>query len=510
MSDNKRFAINMIAQIVAFVVNLGIGFFLTPYIVKHVGKEAFGFFGLALNFVSYAQLITVALNSMASRYITISIHQNDIPTANKYFTSVFYANIVFSAILSVVFLFLIIYLNAIINIPARIDTDVKLLFSFIFFNFIISIITSVYGVATFAKNRLDLSSIRSIISNIIKIGTLFFCFAFFSPNVWYIGFASVLTSVYLYYTNFRLTNQLVPELKISKKYIDLQKIKELIKSGIWNTLSKLSGILNIGLDLLIANLFIGSSAMGTLSLAKSIPSIILSIFVVLASVYAPNLTTAFALKKHDEINQQLLSSMKFMGFLSSIPIAILFAYGDVFFKLWVPGEDSSLIHILSIFTCLELCFALPQEGLWNIFTVTNKVKTTSINLFLMSSLTITTVFIAMHVVNINNRIYYLGAITSLFGIIRLVTFLPIYGAKCLHLKWTTFYPILIKNFISIIILTIISLIIKRMTNPDSWFSLIGIVVFTTILGFVINNYLILNRNEREFLLDKTIKKVLKR
>lgn len=510
MSENKRFAINIIAQMFAFVVNLGIGFFLTPYIVKHVGKEAFGFFGLALNFVSYAQLITIALNSMAARYITISISQNDILTANKYFTSVFYANIVFAVILSIVFLFLIIYLNELINIPPRIDTDVKLLFSFIFLNFIISIVTSVYGVAAFAKNRLDLSSLRSIISNIIKIGTIVFCFAYFSPNVWYIGFASVLTSIYLYYTNFRLTIKLLPELKIAKKYIDLQKIKELIKSGIWNTLSKLSGILNVGLDLLIANLFIGAAAMGTLSLAKTIPGIILSIFAVLASVYAPNLTKSFALGKNNEIKEQLLSSMKFMGFISSIPIAILFAYGDVFFKLWVPGVDYRLIHILSIFTSLELCFALPQEGLWNIFTITNKVKVTSLNLFLMSFLTICTVFIAMNVVEINHRIYYLGGITSLFGIVRLLTFLPIYGAKCLDLKWNTFYPILIKNFISIIVLTIVSLVIKQIINPISWYTLAIVIILTTAIGFGINNYLILNKRERKFLLDVTMEKVLKR
>jgi O-antigen/teichoic acid export membrane protein len=488
----------MLAQIFAFVVNFGVGFFLTPYIVNHVGKEAYGFIGLALNFISYAQLITIALNSMVTRNITISIHSNDLISANKYFTSVFYCNIIFSLVLSVCFLFFIIYLDEIVNIPLGLILDIKLLFSFIFLNFLIGLLSSVYGVSFFVKNRLDLASLRSIISNVIRVSILFFCFTFFIPNVWYIGLASVLTTVYLSYTNYSMTNQLLPYLKIDRRFFDLQKIKDLLKSGIWNTLSKLSGILNIGFDLLLANLFISSSAMGTLALAKTIPSIILSVFGTLAGVYSPNLTIAFASNNLSEIKQQLFSSMKFFGIISSIPLSFLFAFGDIFFKLWIPGENYNLVHVLSIITCFELCFALPQEALWNVFTVTNKVKASSLNLFLMSSLTIICVFIAMNAVEINYRIYFLGGITSFYGIIRLLTFLPIYGARCLGIHWATFYPILIRNFISILILTFLSLIIKKIVNPNSWFALMCLAILTTVLGLVLNLFTILNKKERKF------------
>ncbi len=488
----------MLAQILSFVVNFGIGFFLTPYIVRHVGKEAYGFIGLALNFISYAQLVTIALNSMVSRNITISIHSNDLDSANKYFTSVFYGNIILSVILAAFFSLFIIFLDKIISIPVGLILDIKLLFSFISVNFLIGLITSIYGISSFVTNRLDLASLRSIISNFIKVGILFFCFTFLKPNVWYIGLATVLTTVYLGYTNYILTYQLLPDLKIARKYFEFVKIIDLLKSGIWNTIGKLSGILNVGLDLLLANLFISSSAMGTLSLAKTIPTIILSVFGTLAGVYSPNLTIAFAKNRQSIIKEQLFSSMKFFGIISCIPLSILFAFGDVFFKLWLPGEDYYLIHVMSMLSCFELCFALPQEALWNVFTVTNKVKTSSLNLFLMSTLTFIFVFVAMHVVETNYRIYFLGGITCLFGIIRLLTFLPIYGAKCLGIHWATFYPILIKNIISILILTLLSLIVKKIVNPDTWFTLICVSLLTTLLGLILNLFTVLNKMDREF------------
>ena len=77
VSENKRLFINLVSSIVALIVNMGISFFLSPYIINNVGAEAYGFVSLANNFVNYASLLTIALNSMAGRFIAIKIHQGD-------------------------------------------------------------------------------------------------------------------------------------------------------------------------------------------------------------------------------------------------------------------------------------------------------------------------------------------------------------------------------------------------------------------------------------------------
>lgn len=61
-SAGKQMSINIIASIVSFAVTVGINFFLTPYLVKEVGSDAYGFIGLANNFVQYATIVTTALN----------------------------------------------------------------------------------------------------------------------------------------------------------------------------------------------------------------------------------------------------------------------------------------------------------------------------------------------------------------------------------------------------------------------------------------------------------------
>ncbi|MFK2103172.1 hypothetical protein ACIXFR_17455 [Bacteroides fragilis] len=165
MGSEKRFAINMIAQVIAFLVNVGIGLLLTPYIVKSIGKEAYGFVGLANNFISYAQIVVLALNSMAARFVTICVNRGEYVQASKYFSSVFYSNLFLSIILFVFSLVVVVNLECLINIPVEMSNDVKMLFALIFLNFILSVFFSVYSIATFTRNRLDLASIRNITSN---------------------------------------------------------------------------------------------------------------------------------------------------------------------------------------------------------------------------------------------------------------------------------------------------------------------------------------------------------
>ena len=71
MTKNKQLLLNITSSLLTFIVGLGVNFFLTPFIVKHLGVEAYGFVNLSNNIISYAGLITVALNAMASRFIAI-------------------------------------------------------------------------------------------------------------------------------------------------------------------------------------------------------------------------------------------------------------------------------------------------------------------------------------------------------------------------------------------------------------------------------------------------------
>ena len=78
MDKTKRMSINLIAQVISFLLNAAINFLLTPFIVTYISNEIYGFVGLANTFTGYITIITVALNTLHSRYVTINMSQKKV------------------------------------------------------------------------------------------------------------------------------------------------------------------------------------------------------------------------------------------------------------------------------------------------------------------------------------------------------------------------------------------------------------------------------------------------
>ena len=120
--------------------------------------------------------------------------------------------------------------------------DVQLLWAFVFANFFLSIITSVYGISTYATNRLDLTSIRTMYGDIIRIVFLFGTFLIFKPTLWFIGAASLLSTAYTAFWNRRFTRQLLPQVQMKISNFRWKKVWELVSLGAWNSLTRLGPV----------------------------------------------------------------------------------------------------------------------------------------------------------------------------------------------------------------------------------------------------------------------------
>lgn len=496
MNKNKQLVINMAASFIAFVVSVGINFFLSPYIVKKLGVEAYGFIGLANNMINYISILTIALNSLAGRFITIAIYEKNENDANKYFTSVFYANAVLSGVLLILGISVILYLEYIIKIPNNLILDVKTLMLCLLINCIISMLGTVYGVAVFAKNMLYLNSLRNIESNIIRAVFLCGMFFLFSPKVSYMGISALVVGFYTTIFNIYYTRKFLPDLTIKRRYFDLKAVWMLITSGIWNTINRLGQIFTDGLDLLITNIFIDSASMGILSLAKVIPAQITTIVGTLVGVFSPNFTILYAEKKIDELIASVKQSMKIMGIIVNIPIIVLVVCGELFFSLWQPTVDSKTLLILSVLTVGCVMFSGGINVIYNIFTVVNKLKLNSIIVMVSGVLQLCITFILLKTTDLG--IFAVAGVSTVISIIRNLCFTVTYGARCLNLKWYAFYPDIFRPVIFVIIAVAICEVLKCFTCFSGWIGLIILGFLTGIISLILGYFIILNFNDRQY------------
>ena len=502
-------AINMASSICVFVLNLCVTFFLTPFIVGKLGAAAYGYIGLSNNILGYTSVLTVAINSMAGRYVTLKMHERRYDEANKYMSSVFYINFAISCFIFIGVVIATIFLQDLIRIPAPLVGDVKTLFLLLGISSCIGLMTGIISVGAFIRNRIDITNVRNLIGSFIRVLLLLLLFGFLIPRLWYVGLTILIMNVYVLVSNYVFLRRLTPELTLSYQYFDWKHVKEVTLSGAWNILSKLSEILSRGFDLLLANLFISAKAMGLLSITQAIPLMIVSFFAMLSGNFAPEFTRLYAIRDYDKLKAELLKAVRMTGFLSCIPLSIFFAYGDIFYGLWLPKENANSLYILSCLGTFGLIFGMPQEPLWSIFTITNKVKQSSLNLFYNSIAIFMTVLLSVILIKDDMvRLICLAGIRSLYGTIRVITFLPVYGAKCLGFNKSTFYPLIFRNLFNVCLITSMSLVIKTLFMDTTWISLFVGVIVTAIIGLFIASFTVLKQNDRIYIFNN-IKQRLK-
>lgn len=491
---SKKLIINIFACLVSFFVVLGINFFLTPYITKNVGAEAYGFVSLANNFVNYASIVTLAINSISGRFISVAVFKGNKKEANQYFTSVLIANIFILLILFIPLVCCVLYLDKIVNIPTKLLLEVKILFSLIFFNFFISIINSTYSVSTYAGNRMELYTLRNMESSIIKVTLMLILFYIFGANIIVIGIATCCATIYMLFFYTRYMKKLLPFVKVKRKYFDFKKIIEILKSGIWNTITKIGQVLSDGLDLLLCNLFVSPLAMGQLSISKTISSTVSLLTMSIDGIFHPNITYFYA-KNDKRVVDETKLAMKITALFCNIILIGLIVFGLEFYKLWIPNQNINLIYILTAITLCGSLVGVSVNALFSIFTITNKLKVNSLVTLFVGFINILIIYILLKFKVFASPVIVIASVSAITMAIKNLTFIPIYSAKCLNVRSYEFYSTILRTLISGLVLLIVFSLIKNMFNINSWISLLSSALISGIVGFVLEIFVLFKKEE---------------
>lgn len=494
MDKAKRLLTTILTSGIATVLSFLISFILTPFITNKLGVEAYGFVTLAKNFTQYATIITTALNSYASRYITVSYYQNDRKKAQEYISSVYYGNVTISTVIMIVATAFIIFLDRILNISTELVFPVKILFFFVFLSFVLTTVGTSYTAAAYIKNRLDIVGVFRSLSYVFEVVFYLIIFNCVTPEVWQVGVALCIAQLVIFGGNYYIYKNYTPELKIKRKYVSIDAIKKLVINGVWNSINSLGNTLNSGLDLIVTNLWLSDLAMGQIAITKTISSIFMSFNQLLAQPFQPLFLKSYSDGNKNKLISELKLSMKLTGLFSSIIFAGFVSLGKVFYNLWIPGQDIDLIYILTVITMLSSVIEGPVYPLYYIYTLTVKNKIPCIITVLGGILNV--VGMAVLIKYSPLGIFSIVLTTTIIMLfINLVTN-PLYMTHCLRIRWFTFYPSLIKTVISCIAMSFVFILIKNLLNPNTWIQFILTAFLCGIVGCIIHLLLVFSNEEK--------------
>lgn len=496
----ERLSINLASNIFSYAISIVLSFFVTPFLVNNLGKEVYGFYGIANNFVSFITIISVALNSMASKYITVELVRGNKKRANKYYTSIFFSNVVLCLILTPFLVLLVFNLQSVLSISDSYLGSVQILFALIFGAMLLRFVTSIYGCATYASNRMDLRAYTEMIKSVLRLILYAVIFMVFHPSIVYVGIVLFLLELFNSVAQIYLAKRLIPDLHIEQKYFNRQLVLDTLKVGVWNSVNQLGDLLLSSSDLIMANLLLGESASGNISIVKTMPSLISGVITAVNAVFMPRIAHRYGKGHKSELIKEVQNSQKILGAIVTPIIILLIVFGNDFFCLWVPGNDSQLLMQLS---ALDVSRMLIIGVVWpvsNLNIVLDKVKIPSLLVIACGGSNIVSMIFLVNYTKIG--IYSILVTTLIITILFYGIFIPLYPCKLLNISWKSFYKPVVQMLVASVLIFGCIFFIHDFVEIYNWLQFLLYGGICAICAYMISFLIFIGPKKSMQLLDK--------
>lgn len=501
--ENKQSLISLVTSLLSMLLNICIGFFISPVVVRDLGVEANGFAQLANNFVSYASLLTIAINAMAGRFTTVAYHRGDREQAQKYYTSALVGNVFVILILILPAILLIANIERIVNIQTTRVSDIKILFALTFISFFASNIQSSLNICTTVKNKQYLSNCLTMIGNIVRILILYVLFSYFELHVYYVSLAAGLVSILSILGNYGIKQSIMSDVAFKLKAFNWASMREMLASGMWSVINKCGDLMMTGFDLLLTNILIGSTEMGVLSVSKTIPTNLISLVSTLSWNWNPKMTKEYASGNLNQMLDTIDLSAKVSMLLVSVPTMIFCVYAPEFYSLWMPTQDSKMLSILSLLSLAPYTLLIGSNSVYNLFVITNNLKYNSVSYCIGAAISIVLSVICVKYTSFG--LYAVAGISSIVTIIRNLFFLLPYAAKTINLKWHYFFKYVLINAVCSILVVVVGFAVKAIIPMNNWITFLIACCVGGLVSILLLSMLIMKKDQRKAMLTQICK-----
>jgi O-antigen/teichoic acid export membrane protein len=442
-APRKRFIPNLISNGIIFVLNVLIGLWFTPYLIRYLGVAAYGLVPLATSLTSYFSLINLSLNGAAGRFLTLDLETGDFNSANRTFNTVLVGNLGLVILTFPVVLILVWSTPRLFDIPTGQESHAQWLFAATLFAYLITVIQSSFSVSSWAQNRFDLRNSVIAIYHIVRVGIVVVLFSQAKPVLWHVGLGIFAATIIAFAGDVWLWRKLTPKLRIQLSGFDNSRVRQLFGMGGWLVVNQVGTLFFLKIDLIVANTVLGAEIAGGYSSVLLFSIMLRQLAQTASAVLTPTILAKYARGELNTVNRISQQTVKFIGLSMALPIGLICGLAQPLLELWLGPEFVPLAGLLVVSTA-HLAINLAVLPLFSINMALNKVKLPGIVTLVMG---IGNVILAVLFVRLGWGALGIATAGAIMLTLKNALFTPIYAASIQKLPWWTFirtlFPIII-------------------------------------------------------------------
>lgn len=504
---SEQLPINIITNILVFLLSVVINLFLTPFYIDTVGIEGLGLLRLALTIPMYTSLVTIFISGAVTRYLVIALQQHNIKQANSILSTSFLSLVLLIVVLIPVMLLIFLNLDLFLNVPINFQNEVFLLFVAVFSASMISLIGSVFMIPAQAYNRLEIVNVVGIVTTVVQTGLIVLLLSYFPKIISLVGVAFIVGAVISMALAVIVWKKLAPELHIRFSFLQKNTFLEISGTGSWLIVNHLGTLLFLYVDLLIVNMFFGAESTGEYSIGLQWSMLLRTMAGVFASVLTPIILISYAKNHLSRLLTVSRMGVKFMGLILALPIGLIAGFAAPLLTLWL-GEEYAVLAPLLWLMLGHLVINLSVTPLFALNTAYNRVKFPAIVSVLMGVLNlILAIWIS---IMYDYGIYGVALAGAIVLTLKNTIFIPVYSAKIMGVSNFTFLKEMAVGALFALGVFLIAWYVGESFSITSWLELLSMSILISTCMLVPIWLFGLNTIEKNFLLEIIKNKVIKR
>lgn len=471
---------NIVFSLASVASSAASSLLLVPLITNYLGVDAYGYIGVCAALVNAGTIVSLAITSLATRYIIISLNAEDGNFA-RVINSILFGCVVIAAILVGIFVALIANLPHIINVQPEYISQVKILFLFMGLSLVVNILGTPFVAGLYYVNDLRPYYVFQSLSQLSRIVIPLVAFNLITPYLFLPYAAAFIVDTFALGFYFLRRNRYFPSFKISVHKVQLKLLKEILCSGSWVSISKAGDVLLSTISTYLTNILLGVYLTGVFAAIMQLQGLFAVLTNSIISALVPNI-----LKMYTKLDSQSYVSWLdkyirlvavFVGFIAGL----LAVFGDPFLELWLNEgmKDYSLVVALVLIGAgLSYPFEVHNQAL----IAFNKVKLPSLVavIFGVFNVLMTCLFCVM----LNMGLLGIALAQFMSLVIRGWVFYPIYLNRVCGGKDLKIYKGSIVGVVAMAISGGVSYVLLQFMTT-SWGGLISFTAIAAVLSFVL-------------------------
>ncbi|MCP4133782.1 MAG: polysaccharide biosynthesis protein [bacterium] len=428
-------ALSAISNWAALLVNVAMGFFLTPYIIEHIGKAQYGIWALVVSIIGYYGLLDLGVASAVMRYIARYVGQKKHESLNQVINTSLVIFLFIGLIALAVSILAVDALGNFFHIAAHDYNEFKLCLWIMGGSAAVMLPTSIFQVAIVAHERFILRNIITIISALLR-GTGIIIVLLQGGGLVGISWINFSIIVFTGLLNFIMVKKYFSHIHLSPRFIKKAMAAALLSFGFFSSISQVGILLKTKLDAAVIGRYINMESVGVYSVAALLTGYIMNLTIALSGVFQPRLAAMAGLHDDEALKNAItrfsvIVSTLVMGF----GVCTYFCTED-FLMLWVPdnfGEIGDAVIVIFVLTVVIILDMMNDVSV-NALRAVNKHKYFALQTIVegMANLALS-IYLA-------TRYGIIGVAvgTLIPTVITKLIIQPIYCCKIFHINWFEF------------------------------------------------------------------------